>query len=144
MSKEDIVILISVICAFVIGIIIFFIACIYRVKKNSVIIIEKMQEFYNCYYEGWYFFWPFVYRRVAYYHLKNNKKTFRLNNGKKAEITYDINNPKMFYYSKKTVDGFINEITLLKDDINFDYLKINLEKIGIQLKDIRQVKEIYD
>ncbi len=144
MSDETIYVIVAISIALFIGILFFVLTCIYYVKKDTKMIIEKMQEYYKTCEHGWYWFWPFVYRRVGYYTTNNAKKTFYLNNGKKVEIKYNIIDVKTYHYTQKPIDRFINEITLLKEDISFDYLKDNLLKIGVELISIRQVMTNYD
>ena len=143
-NKKKKTIIISLIIAAIIGILFFIASCIYYVKKGHVIIIEKMQEYYKTCSHGWYWFFPFAYRKVGQYKLEDNKLTFTLNNGKKAEVIYNITDVKLFHYTKKPVGQYINEITLFKENIDFDYLKTNLQNIGIELISISQIKTIYD
>lgn len=139
MSEYEIVIWISLGVAILIGCIFFIMSCIYHVKKGTVIVVEKMQEYYGIYQEGWYWFWPFVYRRVGYYRLET-KKEIRLNNGKRALLHYKILDVKKFHYSKINLEAFINKITLDKLDVTVEFLKSNFLQIGVELINIIPLK----
>ena len=90
MTPEQLTYLIIILSAILIGTIIFFLSCIYYVKKNTVIIIERMEKFFGIYKHGFHFFWPFVYRRRGTYSTNEISKVIRLANGNKAKVTYKI------------------------------------------------------
>ncbi len=136
------VLLIAISIALGLGIIIFFLTCIYHVKDKQCIIVERMEQYHGTYYKGWYWFWPFVYRRVARFDLGIIKTVIRLNNKKKAEIQYQIANPTLFYQKRVGIEQFLTEITLQNDDITFAYLKEKFQEIGIDFINIKSIKEM--
>jgi regulator of protease activity HflC (stomatin/prohibitin superfamily) len=121
------------------GIIIFLLSCIFYVKKNHVIIIEKMQKYHGTYSHGFHWFWPFIYHRVGYYALVPLKRIIRLNNGRKASIEYQIIDPLKFHYVHSSIESFINKMSLEESEINFEIIKKNLAAIGIDFINIKAV-----
>jgi len=139
METEDLVILIVVLGTLLFGAIIFVMSCVYYVKKDHVIIVEKMENYHGTYEHGFYWFWPFVYHRVGYYATKPIERKIRLSNGRKALINYQILKPKEFHYFHTTVESFINKMSLENVDMNFEAIKENFASIGIDFISIRAI-----
>lgn len=138
MTTKGLIILLTCIGVFLIGVIFFVLTGIFHVKKGHAIIIEKVKMYHGTYQEGWYWFWPFLYQRVGYYNL-NPTKNITLKNGRHAEIKYRIFDLKLYHYSKITVEAFINKITLEQVVVNLEFLKSNLKQIGVELITIRPI-----
>ena len=132
MTQEQIIYLIIVLVALVIGICIFFLSCIYRVKKNTVIIIEKVEKFHGIYKEGFHFFWPFVY-------TNNTSKIIKLANGKKANVTYKIIDVYKYHYGEISIEHFFNKFIYKQEKVTFELLKKEFLNIGIELLSIQQI-----
>lgn len=132
MGELNFALMIALIVSAVVGVLFFIFACLYHVKKGTIIIVEKMNEYYQTYGEGWHWIWPFIYRRVGYYSLEATKE-FRLNNGRKCKVHYKLVDPKKYHYNHMSVQDYINKITLSIDKVTYDFLKDNLATIGVEL-----------
>lgn len=139
MTQEQIIYLIIVLVALVIDICIFFLSCIYRVKKNTVIIIEKVEKFHGIYKEGFHFFWPFVYRRRGTYPTNNTSKIIKLANGKKAKVAYKIIDVYKYHYGEISIEQFFNKFIYKQEKVTFELLKKEFLNIGIELLSIQQI-----
>lgn len=139
MTKDQIIALIVILSSIAGGIIIFFIACFYYVKKDTVIVIEKVEKFHGLYYHGLYFLWPFLYRRRGTYPLNETKKVIRLNNGKKAEVSYKIFDVMKYHYGAISIEKLFNNLTLNEEKVTLEILKKELLNIGVELYNIKQV-----
>lgn len=139
MTKEQIIALCIIIGSIVIGIIIFFIGCIYHVKKDTVMVMERMQKFFGLYYKGYYFFNPFLYRRRGVYPLNETKKIIRLNNGKKAEVTYKIIDVMKYHYGDISIEKLFNNLSITVEKVTLEILKKELLNIGIELYNIKPI-----
>lgn len=139
MGQTDLLFLIVLGCTLLFGIMVFVLSCIYYVKKGHVIIVEKMERYFGTFNHGFHWFFPFVYHRVGYYAIVPMKKTIRLINGRKVLIEYQIVDPLKFHYVHTTVEHFINNLSLEKEDINLDIIKTNFEAIGIKFISIKSI-----
>lgn len=137
MDQADLVILIVVLGTLLFGAIIFVFSCVYYVKKDHVIIVEKMENYHGTYGHGFHWFWPFVYHRVGYYALVPVERKIRLNNGRKVLVKYRILKPKEFHYFRTSVESFINKMSLENVDMNFETIKENFATIGIEFISIK-------
>lgn len=139
MTKDQLIALYIIIAALIIGLIIFFVSCIYIVKKDTVIIIEKVEKYYGKYEKGVYFFWPFVYRRRGTYPTNKTKKVIRLSNGKKAEVFFQIIDVLKYHYSNTSIESIFNKLIVLNEKVTLEILKKELDVIGVELFDIKQI-----
>lgn len=139
MTAEQLTYLIIIIASIIIGAFIFFLACIYYVKKDTVIIIEKVEKFYGVYKHGFHFFWPFVYRRRGTYPVKTTSKDILLANGKKAKVTYNIIDVVKYHYGPYSIEKLFNNLIIKEEKVTFDLLKKELINIGIELINIKQI-----
>ncbi|NLB49289.1 MAG: hypothetical protein GX807_00500 [Erysipelotrichia bacterium] len=131
MNQEQLVFLFIALGTFAFGLIIFIFSCIYYVKKDHVMIIEKMQQYHGTYTRGIYWFWPFAYRRVGYYALVPLKRKIHLYNGRKVLVEYQIDDPLKYHYFKTNVESFINKIAKENEELNLEVIKKNFATIGI-------------
>lgn len=139
MNQEQLVILIVVLITLVFGSIVFVLSCVYYVRKDHVIIIEKMQKYHGTYTKGFYWFWPFIYHRVGYYAIIPLKRKIRLNNGRKVLIEYRIVDPFTFHYVQTTVESFINKMSLETSELNLKLIKENFAAIGVEFISIKAI-----
>ncbi len=139
MDQTDLLFLIVLGSTLLFGLIVFVLSCIYYVKKGHVIIVEKMEKYFGTFGHGFHWFVPFVYHRVGYYAIVPIKRTIRLVNGRKALIEYQITDPLKFHYIHTTVEHFINNLSLEKQEINLDLIKSNFSAIGITFISIKPI-----
>lgn len=139
MTPEQLTYLIIILSAILIGTIIFFLSCIYYVKKNTVIVIERMEKFFGIYKHGFHFFWPFVYRRRGTYSTNEISKVIRLANGNKAKVTYKIVDVLKYHYGGISIEQFFNKFLYNEQKVTFDLLKKEFSTIGIELLIILQI-----
>lgn len=136
-TQLDIALWIALALGLVIGLIIFIIAGIYKVKKDHVIIIEKIEEYYATKGAGVYFFLPVKYRRVGYYKITQQERVILLGNQKRIVLTYQIIDPKKYHYSKQRVEKYVEKIRLNNSTISEELLISELDKIGIKFISVR-------
>ena len=139
MTQEQIIYLIIVLVSFLIGVFIFFLSCVYYVKKNTVIIIEKIEKFYGIYKHGFYFFWPFVYRRKGTYPIGQTNKIVKLANGKKAKVYYVIKDVYKYHYGQISIEQFFNNFIYKQEKVTIEILKKEFLTIGIELLSIQPI-----
>ena len=137
MTQEQIISICIIAGSFLIGVLVFFLAGIYHVKKDQVIVIEKVEKFYGLYYHGIYFFWPFVYRRRGTYNIKQNKKTIRMNNGNKAEFTYKVIDVMKYHYGGISIENLVNKLIISDEKVTLQILKKEFSNIGLELLNIK-------
>ncbi len=138
LSSLDIALIIIIPSVIVLGILIILLTGVYHVKKDRIYIIEKYNQFDRTLTSGWYYLLPLIYRRAAFYSLKNQYRVIKLENGKYIKVTYKIVDVKTYHYKAIQIDIYLKQITKDKDDITFDYLKDEFNKIGIELIKIEQ------
>ena len=131
MGPLEITLLIVVIVVLVIGPLIFFLSGIYKVKKNQVMVIEKIDTFYKLYEEGKYFLMPILYKRRGVYTLGKQTRLLKIEGLKDIEITFEINDVKKYHYSKDDVISKINEVYYSGVQIDEEILKNSLMDIGV-------------
>lgn len=139
LSALDLALIIVIPSVLILGMIILLLCGVYHVRANRVYIIEKYNEFNRLLYEGWYFLPPLIYRRAAFYSLLPQYRTICLENGKYIKITYQIEDAKLYHYSRKMIDVYLLDITRSKNDITLQYLIEEYTKIGIKLISVQEV-----
>lgn len=120
------------------AIIIFLFAGIYKVKKNHVILVEKMKKFHGIYKSGLHFFLPVIYTREGYYCVEEMEKTVQIVNGKKLKIRYKIEDVKKYHYSYITIEKLLNKIRDNYESIDKDILIEEFNKLGLKFISIRE------
>ena len=138
LSALDIVILISVPSALLIGLLIFFLAGLYRVPKNHAIVIEKARDFYCVYDSGVHFKMPIAYQRVGVYCIVPQIKKYVANNGNSLDITYQIIDVKLFHYSNISFDALMRKIEKENSEINLTILTDYFNKYGLKFINIKK------
>ena len=139
LSTLDLALIIIIPLVLVVGMVILLLCGVYHVRANRVYIIEKYNEFNRLLYTGWYFLPPLIYRRAAFYSLLPQYRTICLENGKYIKITYQIEDAKLYHYSRKMIDVYLLEITRPKSDITLEYLTEEYTKIGVKLISVQEV-----
>lgn len=128
----DIVILITLPCAFLIGIGIFFLAGLHHVKKNYVIIIERAKEYYATYEAGFHFKMPIAYQKVGTYCIAPITRGYTANNGNHLKITYQVIDPKKYHYSYIPFDALMKRIEKENAEITLDVLTNAFNNFGLK------------
>ena len=98
LTNLDIIMLISIPSAILIGVLIFFLAGVHRVPKKHAIIIEKAKEFYCVYDSGTHFKMPIAYQKVGVYCIVPQVRKYTANNGNHLDITFQIEDVKKYHY----------------------------------------------
>lgn len=120
---------------FVLGVCLFFLSGFLHIKKGYCAIIEKVGNFVGVYEEGWHYFFPLFYRRVAMYQKKPYVRQVTV--GKfTIELSILVQDPKAYYYSGKNFLDILQE-SAKKDWGNLqDYVEAvqeQLQAIGVCL-----------
>lgn len=123
----------------IVGLLILFSCGIYHVKKTDIYIIEKYNEYFKTLENGWYYFLPLIYHRAAKYKKGVLSRTIHLENGNDINIEYEIIDVKIYHYSKKKISDTLIELTSNKENITIDYLNLEFNKIGINIKNIFKI-----
>ena len=137
LSTLDIILLITLGATVILGSLIFFLAGIYRVKKNTVMLIEKAEQFYNIYPEGTYFFMPVIYKRKGIYTIVPMEKDIHIEGLRDLILTFQVIDVKKYHYYSGDVEKKVRETYLNNPEINEDILKDALDSIGIKYINIR-------
>ena len=138
LSPLDIVIIISIPSALLIGALIFFLAGLHRVPKKHAIVIEKARAFYFVYDSGVHFKIPIVYQRVGVYCIVPQTKKYVANNGNSLDITYQIEDVKLFHYSNISIDSLMKKIEKENSEINLTILNQYFSKYGLKFINIKK------
>lgn len=131
-------VLIICLSAVFLGTIIFILSGLMKVKKNHVVIIERLGLFSGIYSSGFHYFAPFIYRRIATYKLFNSKKIIELENSQKIILSFNIDNVLKFHNSGHDIVGFIKKLEKEHTKLDVNLLKNELQKIGCAYKSIEK------
>ena len=138
LSPLDIAMIISIPSAILLGAVIFFFAGLHRVPKNHAIIIEKARNFYCVYDSGTHFKMPIAYQRVGIYCIAPQTKKYIANNGNSLDITYQIEDVKLFHYSEIGIDQLMKKIEKENSEINLTILNQYFAKYGLKFINIKK------
>lgn len=138
LNAVDFVLLYILLGGLALGLVIFFFAGLYRVKKNHAIVVEKMKRFHGIYKSGFHFFLPIIYTREGYYCIEEMEKVVQIPNGKKLRIRYKIEDLKKYHYSYISLDALINKIRAEHESVNNDILIEEFDKLGLKFISIRE------
>lgn len=89
--------------ALLLGIIIFLLAGIFRVKPDTAAIFEKLGEFKFLHQQGFYFHFPIFYQKVATYSTKQVTEIINFND-EKIQLVYHIIDIPKFHYSGHDIE----------------------------------------
>ena len=137
MDKLTITLLIILGGVLVVGTLLFFLAGVYRVKKNQVMIIEKAGAFYKECHEGHYFFMPIVYQRKGVYFKDVITRPITTINNNQLLLTYQIEDFQKYHYSGRDIEGTINKMHEEKGEMNEELLISTLAGIGVKYISIK-------
>lgn len=137
MKQIDIILLIILGSALILGALIFFLSGIYKVKKDRVMVIEKLEQFYGLYSEGTYFFMPLIYKRKGVYTIVKMEKDVRIEGLREMTITYQVVDVKKYHYYDGDVTKCVEETYKNNPDLDEETLRAELEGIGIKYLGIR-------
>ena len=141
LTNLDIIMLISIPSAILIGVLIFFLAGVHRVPKKHAIIIEKAKEFYCAYDSGTHFKMPIAYQKVGVYCIVPQVRKYTANNGNHLDITFQIEDVKKYHYSGKTFFDIMQEIEKENSEINLTVLTDSFNKYGLKFISINRSLE---
>lgn len=139
LSALDIAILIAIPSAILIGLLIFFLAGLYRVPKNHAIVIERMKEFHCIFDKGTHFKMPILYQKVGTYCIVPQIRRYTANNGNKLEITYQIVDVKKYHYSYIKLEDLMARIEKENSEIGLTVLTDKFESYGLKFIGIKKV-----
>ena len=138
MPKLEIILLILIPSALLLGALIFFISGIYKVKENKMMVIEKVEQFYKVCPPGTYFFMPIIYKRKGVYTMTPMEKDIHIENGKTLIITYQVIDVKKYHYTTESIEEKINEANKVNIEMSNEILKETLEEMGLKYLGIRE------
>ena len=138
LEKLDIVLLIAVGIAILLGAFIFFLAGLYHVKEDYCIIVEKARSYYKTYGHGWHFKWPIVYQRVGLYCIAPQVRTYVAKNGNKLSITYQIEDVKKYHYSGIKFETLMSVIEKENSEITLSTLENKFNEYGLKFINIKK------
>lgn len=137
MSTLDIVLLSILGGTIILGAALFFLAGIYKVKKDKAMVIEKAEQFYGVYNQGTYFFMPVLYKRKGVYTLVPMEKDIHIEGLRDMVVTYQVIDVKKYHYYQGDVEQLIRDTYEKFPDLNEETLRNELENIGIKYINIR-------
>ena len=137
MDTLDIILLSILGGTIVIGSVMFFLAGIYKVKKDKAMVIEKSEQFYGIYKEGLYFFMPVLYKRKGVYTLVPMEKDIHIDGLRDMVITYQVVDVKKYHYYEGDVELKIQSTYEKFPNLDEETLRNELENIGIKYISIR-------
>ena len=138
LSTLDIVIIITIPSALLIGLLLFFLAGVYRVPKNHAIVIEKMKEFHCIFDKGTHFKMPIVYQKVGTYCIVPQIRRYTANNGNKLEITYQIVDVKKYHYNYIKLEDLMARTEKENSEINLTVLTDKFVAYGLKFIGIKK------
>lgn len=138
LSNFDIALLIATGAAILLGIIIFFLAGLYHVKKDHCIIIEKARQYYQTYEEGWHFKMPIIYQRVGLYCLLPQVRVYTTESGNKLNVTYQIVDVKTYHYKGIKFETLMKVIEKENSEITLTVLQDKFKEYGLQFINIKK------
>ena len=137
MSQIDIILLIVLASCLLLGAIIFFLAGIYKVKKDKVMVVEKAGQFYKLYEEGTYFLMPIVYKRKGVYTIKPLEKDIHIEGLRDLIITYQVIDVYKYHYYDGDVETCVRNTYENNPEMSEELLRNSLRDIGIKYIAIR-------
>lgn len=137
MSKLDIILLSILGGTILLGSLIFFLAGVYKVKKDKAMVIEKAEKFYGIYKEGTYFFMPVLYKRKGVYTLVPMEKDINIKELRPMVLTFQVEDVKEYHYYDGDVEKRVMEIYEKSPDLDEETLREGLKEIGIKYIKIR-------
>lgn len=141
LSNLDKALLIATAIAIVLGIIIFFFAGLFRIKKGYVAIIEKMGEYHKAINEGWHFAFPIVYSRVGLYCILPQVRRYVTKSGNKLSITYQIEDVKKYHYNRIELEVLMRKVEEENSEIDLAILEKYFNEYGLRFINIKKVEE---
>lgn len=105
----DLMVLIVIVSALALGTALFFLSGILRVKRGTIVVVERIGLFYRTYLPGYYYLRPLVYRRVGIYPLTIIHETLNLKEVK-IEIRLKLVDVKTYHYSGIRYQEIISEV----------------------------------
>lgn len=134
----DLIIIISIPSALLLGAIIFFLAGLHHPPKNHAIVIEKVKEFYCVHDKGVHFHMPIIYQRAGVYCIVPQTRTYVANNGNSLEITYQVEDVKTYHLNHITFEELMRKIEKENSEINLTILTDNFAKYGLKFINIKK------
>ena len=138
LSTLDTWLIIIAASAVVIGLIVFFIAGLYKVPKNHAIIFERAGKFNSYYDKGVHFKFPIVYQRVAVYCIVPQTRTYVAENGNKLDVTYLIKDPIKYHYSNVRFESLMKKIEKENEDVSLQVLQDTFTNYGLEFISIKK------
>ena len=137
MDQITLIFLIALGIVIILGGLFFFFAGLFKVKKDQVMIIERMNEFKGVYEKGIYWFMPIVYRRVGVYTMKEMEQTIHFDDLRDMVIRFQVGDVIKYHYSEYNVEQKVNEAHKKYPEMSEEILKSELLDIGIRFISIR-------
>ena len=132
MNKVDIILLIILGSSLLLGAIIFFLSGIYKVKKDTAMVIERVGQFYKVYEQGTYFLMPLVYKRKGVYTLKELEKDIHIEGLRDMLLIYQVIDVYKYHYYNGDVETCIKETYENNPEMSEEILISSLKEIGIK------------
>ncbi|MCR5333249.1 MAG: hypothetical protein K6E11_04465 [Bacilli bacterium] len=136
----DMLFLIIILGALLLGGILFVLTGFINVRKGRVAIIEKAGEFVGIYREGTYYFAPIVYRRVGMYSMGEISETYLINRID-YKVTYEIIDVMKYHYEgHHDMYGLVKASLVDSKDHLSDALKTRANAIGVRFIKLEKIK----
>ena len=140
LSNLDKALIISAAGAVVLGVLIFFLAGVHKVKKGYAAIIEKMGEYQRTIYEGWHFAFPLVHQRVGLYCILPQIRRYNTKQGNKLSVTYQIEDVQKYHYSHMQLEVIMRKIEEENEEIDLAVLESTFNKYGLKFINIKKAE----
>ena len=141
MKEIEIIFYIVVPLVLLLGVGIFFLSGVYKVKKNQMMLVEKVEQFYKIVGPGTYFFMPIIYKRKGVYTITPMEKNIHIENGRNLIITYQVEDVKLYHYTKESIEEKVNEANNNNSEMSNEILTNTLKEMGLKYLGIREKKE---
>ena len=141
LSNLDKALIISAAIAVGVGLIIFFLAGVHKVRKGYAAIVEKAGEYHKTLNEGWHFLFPIVYQRVGLYCILPQVRRYNTKSGNKLSITYQVEDVKKYHYSHIEIEVLMRKVEEENSEINLTILETYFSKHGLKFLNIKKVEE---
>lgn len=138
LATIDLVIIIAVPSAILLGAFIFFLAGLHHVPKNHAIVIEKVQQFYCVYDKGTHFKMPIAYQKVGTYCIVPQTRVYTAKNGNTLDVTYQIVDVEKYHYSQMTFEQLMDRIEKENSEISLTILSEYFDKYGLKFIGIKK------
>lgn len=138
LSTLDLVIVLSIVGALILGALIFFLAGLHHPPKNHAIIIERAGLYDSTYDSGTHFKMPIVYQKVGVYCIVPQVRKYIAQNGNHLDVTFQIMDVKKYHYCGYRFEEIMRMIEKENSEINLTILTDKFEQYGLKFIGIKK------